>query len=898
MKLKITPETQKYSPRWWKSQITQAEERRKKFIEAAEESIRVYNAQKQVGILNDAERRLNVWWYCNNTLLPAYYSSTPKAEVNLRKRTGGLPYEFGAVILERNTQYSMDSHFDFDKVGYQAALQFLLTGQATLWARYVPKFKTVYQEIAVFKNPDGTYADSEGKPYEGDTTTLRPGPGSIMLASLEVEQKVDEKAVLEIVQYNDYLCSDARTEAEIEWQARRAFLDKDQAEAMFGKQIAKDLTYDSYPEVIKKDIARRDDKYEGKAELYEIWCEATNKVYWLQKGGEKTIIETTEPPIKFDKFYPCVVIRQSADPDSVIPVSDYSHVKDQILEVERLTTRIHAVLQAIRTNQLYDASLGNQVEQLFSGDLKVIPVINWPSYKQRGGISAGIEGLNIEPYIQALGVLQQAREQALQQLYETLKVSDLLRGTSEQYKSATANRLESQWSSLGLIVRQNMFSKFISDAIANLGTIIAEQFDEDRIMDIGDADTLIGESMAVPPLPPTPNLGAEGQEGVAENETPESMDMPEMGMEEDTSMAQGGMPPMAPPMMPPPPPPTIEQQIEAMEKQIMDIFRDSKLRCYRIQIASDSMVAIDQAQQQQEGQALIQAAGQFFDQMRGLVDQYPPLLDFSISLFQNMIKRFKGGKELDGIFTKALQQIGEIAKAKEEAAKQPPPPDPVMQEMQARMQIAQIESQTRMQQAQMEAQDRAVKNQIEIQNQQLKAQRDQLDAQLAMQNQQFKEFIEQQKLGIAQQEVQIKGQSVQVDMLKVQSTAQSESDKALIKQESSQMQHILEIQKLELEQMRIRLSESEKLMEERRLASEQQLERIRIQMENVSKGPQVVALGGGNPFGRKKSGKIIADENGNPTGIEIREEPVEQPQVSVKKIWLDADGNPEGIELD
>lgn len=887
MKLKITPQSKKYSPEWWKSQISQAEDRRKKFIEASEESIRVYNAQKQVGILNDAERRLNVWWYCTNTLLPAYYSSTPRAEVNLRKRTGGLPYEFGAVLLERNTQYAMDTHFDFDKVGYQAALQFLLTGQAVLWARYVPKFQTVLQEIALFKAPDGAFIDAQGKPFGGDTSSLKQGPGAIMVASLEVEQKIDEKAILEIVQYNDYLCSDARTEAEIEWQARRAFLDQEQATSLFGADVAKTLTYDSYPEVIKREMSRREDKFEGKAEVFEIWCEATNKVYWIQKGGDKTLIETTEPPTKFDKFYPCTVIRQSADPDSVIPVSDYSHVKDQILEVERLTTRIHAVLQAIRTNQLYDASLGNQVEQLFSGDLKVIPVINWPSYKQRGGLAAGIEGLNIEPYIQALGVLQTAREQALQQLYETLKVSDLLRGTSEQYKSATANRLESQWSSLGLIVRQNMFSKFVSDAIANLGTIIAEQFDEDRIMDVGDADRLIGESMTVPPLPDVPNLGMEGKEGVAEGETPESMDMPEQGMEEDTSLATSLMPK---PMMPPMPPPTIEQQIEAMEKQIMDIFRDSKQRCYRIEIASDSMVAIDQAQQQQEGQALIGTAGQFFDQMRGLVEQYPPLLEFSISLFQNMIKRFKGGKELDGLFTKALSQIGEISKAKEEAAKQPPPPDPKTLEIQGRMQIAQIESQAKVQAVQMEMQDKAVKNQLAAQEQQLKMQRDQLDAQLAVQKQQTEEYFKQQEIAIAQQEVQIKQQAIQVEMLKVEAHSQSNSEKAVIKQEATQMQHILDIQKLELEQMRIRLSESEKLMEERRLASEQALERIRLQMEQVAQ-PKIMGMG--SMTGRKKSGKILTDENGNPTAIEI----TEQPEVKVQRITLDAEGNPSGIEL-
>ena len=857
--MKIAPLSQKYSPRWWKSQLTDSAERRKKFIEYAEESIRVYNAQKQTGMLNDVERRLNVWWYVNNTLLPAYFSSTPKAEVNLRKRTGGLAAEFGSVILERNVQYAMDVHFDFDILGYNAAMQLLLTGQSVLWARYMPKFETVMQEIALIQDPSGLLIDGEGKPYDGDTSNLRSGPGGIMLSSLEVEQKVDEKAILEIVQYSDYFCSDARNEQEIEWQARRAFLDRAEAEEKFGKEIAKDLKYDSYPEVIKKDIARKDDKFEGKAEIFEVWSEATGKVYWIQQGSEKSVLETSEPPTKFDKFYPCSVIRQSADPDSVVPVSDYAHVKDQILEVERLTTRIHAVTQAIRTNQLYDATLGTQVEQLYTGDLKVIPVTNWPSYKQRGGLANGIESLNIEPYINALNVLQGARQTALQQLYETLKVSDLLRGTSEQYKSATANRLENQWSSLGLIVRQNMFSKFISDAIGNLGTIIAEHFDEERIFEIGDADELIMPSVFIPQPPPPPQ--------------------PEPGME--------GMPPPPPPPMPQP-----EEMVAQMKQQILEILRDNKKRCYRIQIASDSMVALDQQQQQQEAGTLISSAGQFFDQMRGLIDQYPPLLDFSIAFFQNMIKRYKGGKELDGLFTKALNQIGEIAKAKEEAAKQPPPPDPVMQEMQARMQIAQIESQTRLQQTQMEAQDKAVKNQLEMQNQQLKMQRDQLEAQLSVQDQQFKEFIEQQKLGIAQQEVQIKAQSVQVDMLKVQSNAQTEADKALIKQESSQMQHILEIQKLELEQMRMRLSESEKLMEERRLASEQQLERIRLQMDSINQAPKLMSMGGMS--GRKKSGKIVTDENGNPTAIEI----TEQPEVKVQRITLDEEGNPSGIELE
>jgi hypothetical protein len=806
------PLIKKYSPRWWKAQISEAEERRKSFIDQAEESIRVYNAQKDRTVMNDVERRINVWWYCINTLLPAYYSSTPQAEVDLRKRSGSLPYQLGSVILERNTQYAMDVHFSFDQVGYLAALQFLLTGQAVLWARYAPKFETVMQEIALVKTPDGLMT-GDGKPYEGDTTNLVESDSNLVMVSVEVERKIDEKAILDIVQYNDYFCSDARTEAEVEWRARRAYLSRERANEMFGAEVADTLKYTSYPDVIKKSIRRKDDKYEGKAEVFEIWCEETDKVYWLSKDSENPIIEASSPPIKYEKFYPCSVITQSDDPDSVIPVSDYAHVRDQVLEVERLTTRIHAVTQAIRTNSVYDSTLGDQIEQLLSGDLKLIPVTNWPSYKQRGGLANGVEGFNIAPYIEALQVLQTARQTALGQLYETLKVSDLLRGTSEQYKSATANRLENAWSSMGLIVRQNMFAKFVSDAVSNLSAIIAEQFDEETILDIGNVAEVVGPLIKEPAPAPEP--------------------MPQ----------EEGMPPqeMQPPAPAPMPMPSPEEQVQQMAQAIIAILRDNKERSYRIQVSTDSMVAVNESQQQQEGMQLIQTTGAFFDQMRGLVEQYPPLMQFSMSLFQNMIKRFKGGKELDAVFAQGFEALGEIIKAKEEAAMQPPPPDPVMQEVQGRLQIAQIEAEARMASTQMEMQDKAVKNQIAMQEQQVKMQRDQLDANLAVQRYQLEEYIAQQEIAIKQQEVQVKQSKVQVDMLEVQAESTNESSKQAIQQETAQMNQILEIQKLQLEQMRIKLSETEKLMEERRLSSEQELDRIKLAMQSITDQTKTIA---------------------------------------------------------
>ena len=804
--MKIKPLVERFSSTYWKTEITRAEERSKKFIEMAEESIRVYNAQRKVGILSDTERRLNVWWYCVNTLLPAYYSSTPKAEVSLRKRTGGTLEELSAVILERNIQYVMDCEFPFDNVGYNAALQFLLTGRAVLWARYEAEIEEEEMEIALFPSSDGALLDDQGQPFTQEIISQREGPGGLILAKVKIEKKESDDACLDVVQYNDYHCSDARNETEVEWRSRRAYLTRPQAEQLFGTEIADKMHFDSFPDKAIKDWNKDSDKYEGKAEVYEIWCEETEKVYWGHKSAEEFIIHESEPPIDFEGFYPCSVIAQSADPDSVLPVSDYAHVKDQILEIERLTTRIHAVTQTIRTNALYDASLGLQVEQLMIGDLKMVPVMNWPSYKSRGGLQSGIEFMDITPYVNALQQLQSARQSALQQLYETLKVSDLLRGTSEQYKSATANRLESQWSSLGLVVRQNMFCKFVSDAIAKLGTIIAEQFDPETIFDVGDADRMIAAVLPPPPELPALPMPQPGQEG-----------MPPSDM---------GMAPLPMPMGPP-----IEMQIAMYKEQILGLLRDEERINYRIKIASDSMVAIDQAQEQQEGAQLMSTAGEFFNQMRSLIEQYPPLLGFSIELFQNVIKRFKSGKELDGIFTKALNQIGEIAKAKEEAAKQPPPPDPAMQDMQVRLQIAQMESQARIQATQIQAQDGHEKNILASQEQQMKMQREQLTGNIQIQKAQLEQYVAEQELALKQQELQIKANAVQVDMLKVQAMTEGAQVKNDITAENNRLQGLLKVQELDAKQMQFRLSQQEKLMEEQRLAQEQTIEQARVSLE-------------------------------------------------------------------
>jgi allophanate hydrolase subunit 2 len=152
-----------------------------------------------------------------------------------------------------------------------------------------------------------------------------------------------------------------------------------------------------------------------------------------------------------------------------------------------------------------------------------------------------------------------------------------------------------------------------------------------------------------------------------------------------------------------------------------------------------------------------------------------------------------------------------------------------------------------------------------------------------MQKQQFEEYVKQQEIALSQQELQIKQSAVQVDMLKVQATSESDANKQAITQETNRMGQMLELQKLELEQMRIKVSETEKLMEERRLSSDNELERIRLSMDAIQRMPQQapILLQTDKPMiiekaapapRRKRKGKIISDIEGNPIGIELEDE--------------------------
>lgn len=695
---------EKYTEQYWAGEITRAEQQHEDrgFIEKAEKSVKLFESAR---CLESGSRKLNAWWMVVTTLLPAYYSQKPKVESTLRKKRGGPAASLAARIAEGATQYSIDTDFEFDQVANRAVLQYLLTGRSSLWTRY---------EAEIVKKA---------------VTTAEISEEGIAEEVIESEEVAEERVVLEVPHYKDYLVSCGRDESEIEWRGRRAYLRRDQAEAIFGKSTAAKLKYDVLPE----EIAKRGDgtKYESKAELWEIWCEVSGKVYWLSKRGEKSILEASAPPIQYEGFYPCVDILQNLSLDSVVPVSDYAELEDQLLEIERLTTRIHAVTKAIRVNIAADDTIAEKLKEVFTGDLDVIGV---PTTAKK--LAEAMEFTPVEPYVRALEVLVQQRELALNKIHEATGAADIVRGMTNPAETATAQEIKAQFFNARFSLRQRQVHEFFGRAISKLGEAICSQFEPEKMIERA-------------------NLGDEMQK------------------------------------FPP----------EIINQAVM-ILKNKEERCYSLEIASDSMVAMDEKQDRQQRVDLLASAGSFLQQLEPMITNYPAVGQLAMELMKFTIRSYRGGKELEQTFEALLgamlQQIQQKAQQQQ--------PDPGAAQAQARMQEAQMNAQLKQQQMMLDSQ----KMQVDIE-------------------------LRRDELLLKQSEIQLEAAKLQLEQMRLEAELgikakeiESKDAQAVLKAEIDQrMQAItaqMEALKIENDRRRVELETFEKLLEEKRLSQQQRTE--------------------------------------------------------------------------
>lgn len=704
--------------------------------------------------------KFNILWSNIQTLMPALFAKTPKPVVERRYLDKDDVGRTASVILERCLSYELDD------LSYQAALKKavldrLLAGRGVVWIRYEPKFTPMPGKTQDIPEPTAQEATTDAPEYE----------------------VADESVIVDYIDWRDFTTSLARTWEEVWWVDKRVYMTRKELIARFGREIGSKVPLDWTPAEQGDKAPEEGDESAKRATVHETWDKRDRRVYWWAKEYKDGLLDERDDPLQLESFWPVPKpLYATLTNDTLVPIPDFIEYQDQAAELDDLTARISNLTKAIKVAGVYDASqveLKRMFEEGFENEL--VPCDNMAEFSQKAGANGmgHIWLLPIKDMAATLLTLYDARERVKQSLYEITGISDIVRGqASAGAKTATEQRIKGQFASMRLNDMQADVARFARDTLRIMGEMVAEHFDPMTMFEISGFEQYAKEQWPPEPPPMPPQMAHNGGPPMGEPPVPAMGGQPPAGPPPAAGSpgmaAPAGAPPgLTPPMMPgsgpgmgmmaPQPSPEQVAQLKAagMFKQAIELLRNDKLRGFRIDIETDSIVEPDQAETQKARTELMGAVSQFLPQAIQAGMQAPELKPLLARLLMFFLRGFKASRDIEAAFEQFIDdQTKEAAKPKP-----PPPPSPEQIKAQAEQQRTAAELQMSQQQFQQEMQAKAADFQMEQQR---------LQAEMAM---------EREKWELEKQQMQEK---LAFEREKAMLTLQTQQQSAAVKAEAEQ----------------------------------------------------------------------------------------------------------------
>lgn len=439
-----------YSQKWWKKTIEDTERiLKKKWWDAAENIISRYIDDREEEEDYTSRRKYNIFWANVQIMMAALYATPPVPTV---KRQNGDPKDdigrVAALILERACQ----SEFTKDGESMHTALKNgvedrLVPGMGQVWLRYDAVFDT-------------------------DGVTL-----------------LKETAPCDYVHYRDFIWSPSRTWDEVWWLGRRCWVKKKQFIKSFGEEKYKEIKEKvALSSIERKEKGLPEGFKQGRVEVFEVWCEDTNKVYFINRHCDE-LLKVIDDPLQLDGFFPCPrPLLATVSTRSLIPRADFTMVKDQYEELDNLNDRISTLVKALRVVGAYDET-NTELKNLLSGpEFAMIPVKNWDSFSEKGGMDKLVDWFPVEVIADVLTKLVEQRTLLVGQIYELTSISDIMRGASSPRETAKAQTLKAQYSSVRLQLTQQSVMRWVAEAIRIRAEIMCKHFSPSTLRQVSQID--------------------------------------------------------------------------------------------------------------------------------------------------------------------------------------------------------------------------------------------------------------------------------------------------------------------------------------------------------------------------------------------------------------------------
>ena len=663
----------------WKNELKQAKREDETWCKRGKKIVKRYRDERTQSFTS---KRYNILWSNIQTMLPALYGRTPRAQVERRWKDKDPVARTAATILERALQYEIDNKSDFDHSIKLAVMDRLLPGRGVNWVRFESESVETIETPEMEKAEDEKEYKSEDKEKNSLTETEPP----VEMYGGKPEYNLETTPV-DYVYWEDFRCTPARTWEEVTWCARRVYMSKDEVVERFGEQFRNiNLTHvpQGLDDMLKSGFNQADAEAMKKAEIWEIWDKTSECVYWVAEGEDR-LLDHKYNPYGLDNFWPLPKpLYATQTTDTLVPVPDYVLYQDQADEIDKLTNRIALLIEALKVVGVYDASQAGIQRMLTEGfDNQLIPVDSWAAFSEKGGVKGTIDFLPLDQTVQALQQCYAAREQAKQVVYDVTGLSDIIRGSSVASETATAQQIKGQYASMRLKRMQMDVAVFASELLRIKAQLMCDLYSPENLIQMSG---IMGTDDAV----------------------------------------------------------YAEQAIQLMKSE--------PARNFRIEVASDSLVEMDEQAEKQSRTEFMTAFGMTMRDALPMVQQAPEMAPLIGEVLQFVVRTFKGGRSLESALETTIEKMN--------APKEPQGPSPEQQQAEAQQQMEQAKLQQTMQSEQMKMQ---AAQQMEQMKAQTMAQVEQFKAQQAIQLEQMRQEAETQRQAYrAQLEAETKLQIAQM----------------------------------------------------------------------------------------------------------------------------------------
>jgi hypothetical protein len=384
--------------------------------------------------------------------------------------------ETAAAVMEKALEIVVSDEASHEAVKC-AVRDMLLPGRGVCRVRWKPIIKSIPVD-------DPVMGGQLAHPQTGEPQTK----------DVKIWETVDDEYVF----WEDLLVDPVRQHTDVSWIAFRHLFDQQsllqefaespQLQQLKANNKIQDLFKWTEETAAKSPIgggaapktASRLDAVIKKAMVWEIWNRSTKEIIWLIRESGGIALRVDPDSLGLQGFYPIPKpIYAVITTDTMIPKAFYDLYASLAADLDDTSRRISDLTAKIKVRGGYNAANKDIAALLTADDGKMLPVDGVDLMS--GGLQNHIWLVPILEWVNALKELYESRNQQKQAIYEIIGLSDIVRGASNPYETATAQRIKGTMGTGRMQGVKSAVANFVRDLMRMKTDIIAKNFDAETL---------------------------------------------------------------------------------------------------------------------------------------------------------------------------------------------------------------------------------------------------------------------------------------------------------------------------------------------------------------------------------------------------------------------------------